>query len=293
MAMAPKKKFDFFNGGRGVNLNIYMEDTKSPPTPPPQQHQEREEVTHDSYIHDEWGRYPTGGPLACGRSSSSPSLHQGRNPHFEYPPEYPETTLSGNQSPTGYSEHSQSGYHSPNGYAPPSPIGMNSIGAPASHDSNISQDSVAWGSVNEDDDSRRKRKRHQRCRLCANHGVYVEVKGHKWYCPYRDAHNCDKCEITRKRQYYMAEQQKLTREQQQQLQAQHNRSNNNRSLCNTSAAGIPEISSSSAAGHNILSHQTHPRDFPRLDELVRETANIINEDLFEMINQVVRPRAKQ
>ncbi|KAK4298426.1 hypothetical protein Pmani_029218 [Petrolisthes manimaculis] len=33
-----------------------------------------------------------------------------------------------------------------------------------------------------EEDNRRKRK--QRCRLCANHNIYKEVKGHKWYCEF-------------------------------------------------------------------------------------------------------------
>lgn len=115
--------------------------------------------------------------------------------------------------------------------------------------------------------------------MCANHGIYVEVKGHKWYCPYREQHNCEKCEITRKRQYYMAEQQKLTREQQQQQQV-------NLRGCSGNGAAAP------TEEPPLLPRPSHkPSDFPRLDELITETSNIINEDFFAMINQVVRPRA--
>ncbi|KAK7084170.1 hypothetical protein SK128_019671 [Halocaridina rubra] len=311
MAMAPKKKFDFFNGGRGINLNdIYMEDNKSPPTPLPlpshelQDHDQEEPLI----LHSDWGRYPSVNRTnmsSGGRSSSNspppagppPPLHHIGHSHQDYLPDYAESCLSGNQSPTGYSDHSQSGYHSPSGYSPHSPVGMNSLAPSLPPETVLLQESTVppWGStLAEEEDSRRKKKRHQRCRLCANHGVYVEVKGHKWYCPYRDAHNCDKCEITRKRQYYMAEQQKLTREQQQQQQlSQHNRSNNNRGHCNSGVLLPPPDVSPLNGGSGSITPNTCPRDFPRLDELVRETANIINEDLFEMINQVVRPRAKQ
>lgn len=82
----------------------------------------------------------------------------------------------------------------------------------------------------------------------------------------------------------MAEQQKLTREQQQQLQVQR--------------GGVPSNPPSLVAKlpSDIaipLGPNTKPRDFPRLDELIQETANIINEELFEEINQVVRPRTHQ
>ncbi|XP_069975539.1 doublesex- and mab-3-related transcription factor C2 isoform X2 [Penaeus vannamei] len=223
MAMAPKKKFDFFNGGRGVNMK-------------------------DSF--------------AEGCEGSLGAQHS-----------------KDIQSPTAYCDQAQADFQSSNSLAAHSPGDMGNPGA-------VNAEGVCWGnSTAEEDDPKKKKKRQQRCRLCANHGIYVEVKGHKWYCPYRDQHNCEKCEITRKRQYYMAEQQKLTREQQQQLQAQR-------------VGGVPSSPPSLVAklpsdiaiplGPNIK-----PRDFPRLDELIQETANIINEELFEEINQVVRPRTHQ
>ncbi|XP_050730794.1 uncharacterized protein LOC127005722 [Eriocheir sinensis] len=37
-----------------------------------------------------------------------------------------------------------------------------------------------------------------RCRRCARHGVYSEVKGHKWYCPYKAPPGvCTECGVTR------------------------------------------------------------------------------------------------
>lgn len=266
MAMAPKKKFDFFNGGRGVN----MKDSFAEGCEGSLGAQHSKDMFVDYYSFGDSNRYASPAMYAPPCSPPPPS-------HFIT--DYPLNPSAGSQSPTAYCDQAQADFQSSNSLAAHNPGDMGNPGA-------VNAEGVCWGnSTAEEDDPKKKKKRQQRCRLCANHGIYVEVKGHKWYCPYRDQHNCEKCEITRKRQYYMAEQQKLTREQQQQLQAQR-------------VGGVPSSPSSLVAklpsdiaiplGPNIK-----PRDFPRLDELIQETANIINEELFEEINQVVRPRTHQ
>nr|ARK36621.1 DSX [Sagmariasus verreauxi] len=252
MAMGPKKKFDFFNGGRGVDLSeTYGEEDHSHSVADP-------EVAPDPYGY--------GGD--CGRYRSSPMGYMPpSSPRVQmYPGEYHQPTITGSQSPPGYCDLGQNGFHNPPVYTPSSPTA-------------VSGDMPSWPAP-EDDDARKKNKRKQRCRMCANHGVYVEVKGHKWVCPYRLKHNCEKCEITKKRQYYMAEQQKLTRDQQQQQLNPHGCGGNG----NPAGATPPEALQAARPSNK-------PSDFPRMDELVRETSNIINEDLFAMINKVVRPRA--
>lgn len=251
MAMAPKKKFDFFNGGRGIVLSESF-NTEAPEVRIP-----APEVVQQSYDYGpDCGQYPSS-PVGY-MPPSSPGLQQ-------YPTDYPHPNCT--HSPPGYV--GQEGY--PNGYNPHSPTDLGTTG---------SGDGAALSPFPVDDDEAKKKgKRKQRCRMCANHGIYVEVKGHKWFCPYRENHNCEKCEITRKRQYYMAEQQKLTREQQQVYQR----------------GGGADLGVGEGGGEPMETTQytrppRTPKEFPRLDELVRETSNIINEDLFEMINQVVRPK---
>lgn len=115
-----------------------------------------------------------------------------------------------------------------------------------------------------------------RCRLCANHGIYVEIKGHKWYCPYKNPqHTCSKCEITRKRQFFMAEQQKLTREQQQQLHLQ----------VGPESEAVEDRQAAAPARF-----PAKPSDFPRMQELLEETDHILDEDLFRQIDECVRPK---
>ncbi len=62
-----------------------------------------------------------------------------------------------------------------------------------------------------------RKKRDQKCRLCANHDMDELMKGHKHFCPYSQC-KCELCEITKNRQYYMKEQQRLTRRQEQDRQ---------------------------------------------------------------------------
>lgn len=293
MAMAPKKKFDFFNGGRGIVLT----DTTDVEESSVEQQPPEPKVVQESYGYGgDYGRYsgssegyvtpsspggymPPGGyvpprspggyvvprsPGGCVSSRSpgeyvppdSPNVHQ-------YHGDYPCPTTSGSQSPTGYGTLVQEGF-SPTDFA-----------------TATTSDSPPLPSTADDDDGRKKGKRKQRCRMCANHGIYVEVKGHKWYCPYRENHNCEKCEITRKRQYYMAEQQKLTREQQQQREFQR-------------GSGPQSSSEASMEVAPVSRPPATPSSFPREEEMVRETSNIIdrNEDLFEMINQFLRPRTQ-
>ena len=124
-------------------------------------------------------------------------------------------------------------------------------------------------------ESSRKKKRPQKCRLCANHNIQEDVKGHKWYCPFRNC-PCHNCEITKKTQYYMKERQKLTRKQQPPQAVQH-------------PAEIeiePELSSHSRRQNMPPSTM----DFPRREEL-QEINNIIDESLFEQINEVCRPKS--
>lgn len=58
----------------------------------------------------------------------------------------------------------------------------------------------------------KKKKKSQECRYCANHELYIPVKGHKYNCEYRNC-GCEFCEITRQRQIAVREQQKQTRRQ--------------------------------------------------------------------------------
>lgn len=126
-------------------------------------------------------------------------------------------------------------------------------------------------------DGRQKKveKRKQRCRLCANHGKYVEIKGHKWYCKYRNSqHNCSLCEITRKKQIFAAKHHQITRrqhvqeqQQQQQLHVQ-NRPTDEACLEGYAQVGLP----ASPTSEHI--------DFPRINELVEETAFILEDENF-------------
>lgn len=138
--------------------------------------------------------------------------------------------------------------------------------------------------------SGRCQKRPQRCRMCANHGLLVDMKGHKWYCPFREC-PCGDCEITRKTQYYMKERQKLTRHQQQQLNEEREPPETLR------GAGQEPLSASDTSsrrrggpGSSAVFDQNQ-MDFPRVDEMVSQTKNILDYELFEKVNQACRPRS--
>ena len=64
-----------------------------------------------------------------------------------------------------------------------------------------------------------KKKNPQRCRLCANHGHYVLVRGHKFECNYRDC-PCPDCKDTRLKQEIMRKSAKQTRLQDAELRQQ-------------------------------------------------------------------------
>ena len=65
-----------------------------------------------------------------------------------------------------------------------------------------------------------KKKKPQRCRLCANHDVYALVKGHKLNCQYRHC-TCRECCITKERQVAVRQQAQQTRHQESQRNHQH------------------------------------------------------------------------
>lgn len=56
------------------------------------------------------------------------------------------------------------------------------------------------------------KKKLPRCRLCANHGMAILLKGHKYVCAYSSCH-CHKCIVTRNRQEAMKESIKQERRQ--------------------------------------------------------------------------------
>lgn len=275
MTSAPKKKRDFFNGSQGLDLRDFR-------SPEPQEAREEGMVLGDAFL----GRRPSDS-----YSPISPiSQEVGGHPSAEY--SFP-TTFPARQSPPGYCGQKVivpgfSGYPS---------RGLNSddsppiVEAPAPYASSSAAEHPPWtgpvqasppgdGDGEGDDGKKKGRKRKQRCRMCANHGIYVEIKGHKWYCPYKNPeHNCPKCEITRKKQYFMAEQQKLTREQQQQ---QH------RHLQGGTEGGA--VGEGCHQGPMPVTPPNKPSDFPRMKELLEETDHILDEDLFRKINEHVRPK---
>ncbi|KAL7647808.1 UNVERIFIED_CONTAM: hypothetical protein RMT77_001417 [Armadillidium vulgare] len=122
---------------------------------------------------------------------------------------------------------------------------------------------------------RQKQKRTQRCRMCANHNKIIDMKGHKWYCEYRNC-NCSDCDVTRKCQKYMKERQKLTRHQQQQQTVGESHFD--------SQMEMPEHS-------RRLSVDQTQIDFPREKEMVNETENILDYDFLEKVNQICRPKS--
>lgn len=134
MAMGPKKKFDFFNGGRGVDLTETFGEEEPP------QSAADPEVVPDPYSYGgEYGRY---------RSSPMGYMPAGSPRAQQYPGEYPQPTTTGNHSPTGYCDVVQEGYQNSTGYTSNSPTALPG-------------DSPSWPAV-DDDDCRKKNKRKQR-----------------------------------------------------------------------------------------------------------------------------------
>ncbi|XP_076044463.1 uncharacterized protein LOC143027185 isoform X2 [Oratosquilla oratoria] len=104
----------------------------------------------------------------------------------------------------------------------------------------------------------------RRCRLCMNHNIDVDMKGHKHRCTYLNC-PCDACTITRKGRLYMKKQLALTRFQQQTLM--HNA---------RKAMSANEGDNSSSARER--------QPYPGIGDLERETKDVIDFSLLEKIN---------
>ena len=84
--------------------------------------------------------------------------------------------------------------------------------------------------------------------------------------------------ITRQTQQSMKEQQKITRRQE---------------LERSTEASTSSSASAYHSGPMLSpSQESNPVDFPRREELERETRDIIDEDLFRRINEICRPRGQ-
>lgn len=111
-----------------------------------------------------------------------------------------------------------------------------------------------------------RQRKEQKCRMCLNHNKHVKMKGHKGFCTYINCH-CTACHITRMNQHYSRKRQKLTRSQQRGQKDDQQR-----------GGAIAEI-----PGDLKL-------DFPRMEELVDQTTDILDYDLFEAVNKYCGPR---
>ncbi|XP_045111042.1 uncharacterized protein LOC123504522 isoform X2 [Portunus trituberculatus] len=256
MASAPKKR-DFFNGSQRLNLTETQEESMVPEQNVTSGGRNGFSSSQDFLGHSS-GDCPF--PSFSNRQSSPvyncqdscPSLssrYSIRTKRDEYE----------NSKGTSYESNSVPEYLSSAGSA--------EVASLAKHDGNYER-------------KKKVEKRKQRCRLCANHGKYEEIKGHKWYCEYRKPqHKCSLCEITHKKRLFLPKNEirRKQHDQEQQLQQQlnvQNRSTDEPWLDGYGRVGLPP------------SPTTEHIDFPRLQELVEETASILDdEDLFRQINE--------
>lgn len=269
----PKKKADFFNGGRGINFSEYeMEEDSNSSERPISMDEETSRESHTSGIHSgeisplysnspvdphssalSWNEYA--GPSSSTQyDSQSPQyLPTPRFPAAPFPTYLPPSfgQLEPHSQPSAFSLnmphrhfHAQSVLHShthatapivnpipassafstpPTIFPEPSygpfmaSAGYSSLRPMEPHGSigvgysDFPQGAEApVGLGGERTGEMKKKKRQQKCSLCSNHNISVDVKGHKWFCPYRNC-PCERCTITRGRQHHMKEQQKLTR----------------------------------------------------------------------------------
>lgn len=131
-------------------------------------------------------------------------------------------------------------------------------------------------------------KKKQKCRLCANHNLEVDMKGHRHYCPY-SACECGECEITKMRQLYMRKQQQITRRQQQQQQQQQ-QLHLQYQQGGTSQEGI---NFGQPLDMSMTSQEsTFEREFPpsRREEMEKDLASIDDQTLLEKIDELCRSR---
>ncbi|KAL7647317.1 UNVERIFIED_CONTAM: hypothetical protein RMT77_000912 [Armadillidium vulgare] len=268
-----RKKLDFFNGGRGVDLTQFdtesndasesfetdnreverslnnsntvneepfnsfppfamSELTNSPPpitptSPVPSQSPPYMHVPIPQYSRQPFSQFEysdssphfSGGNFVPEIRNPSLGFHpfSPPNPHHPHYPHPPTLTTTNHfphhphPPPLFPPEPNYSGFIG-SAYSPMRPMEANGLGGLAYYDPVQGIDHHP-GALNipRDDEMLKKKKRQQKCSLCSNHGICVDVKGHKWFCPFRNC-ECGRCEITRGRQHHMKEQQKLTRQ---------------------------------------------------------------------------------
>ncbi|XP_064089746.1 uncharacterized protein LOC135203740 [Macrobrachium nipponense] len=237
MDRRPKKKYEFFKGGR---ISTYDEgdydEEYTGLSDPNEPLLEAPGYSGSASYDQRYGEYQPPSGLYSQDAPMDYSSHQGQLDSESHSPIAYQEQEYADYGATGYSDPSQpsaSGFQ-----GPPGP----GAGGPAPG----------------------QKKRVQTCRLCANHGLIVEKKGHKPFCKYQTPHDCRQCEITLRMRDASAAQQKMTRTQQPNMQVQPQRS----SPCG-------------------------PREFPRMQELEAETKDIIDPVLFADINEIVKSRSHQ
>lgn len=122
----------------------------------------------------------------------------------------------------------------------------------------------------EESSQEQRQRKEQKCRMCINHNKHVKMKGHKGICLYINC-QCSACHLTRMNQYYSRKRQKLSRNQQRSQKDDQQQK---------VTASVPQLPSPNAL----------EIDFPRTKELLDQTDDILDYELFDAVNKYCRRR---
>ncbi|KAL7647813.1 UNVERIFIED_CONTAM: hypothetical protein RMT77_001422 [Armadillidium vulgare] len=298
--MTPKKKYEYFGRGKsGTELSEYepvgsvRDSNVFFPRHPVFDSSPSSSSSQPTFPLPNTFEYPPNPLVSQIPCSSQPIYHHpsypnSPPPHIGIPSPYPADF----SEVTSYSSTSYEGFVSSEDFKRP---------RRASNEVDVEGEGPPTFTIDDDKDELMKqqqfkgkgKKRAQRCRMCANHKKLVDMKGHKWYCKYRDC-RCSDCDITRNCQNYMKKRQKLTRQQQQQHHHQHLQQNQQHP--ENQQSQLEETFSASQSEMIQGSKRRTPvdqakMDFPREEEMVNEIKNILDYDLLEKVNQICRPRS--
>ena len=126
------------------------------------------------------------------------------------------------------------------------------------------------------------KKRTQTCRLCQNHGIETAIKGHKYFCSFKDC-KCENCQITFNRRYFVKKQLRLTR---------HQNSVKSPVLLNVDYGTLPDSNSVTNDTERSAGKESHIaiKPFPMKAAMIKDLAQLDCQEFYDKITSICRPK---